>query len=70
MKQIEMLYSDVSFGTQEYGFIPRGKKNRNAEDACDSEDLRYARHLRSQGIDARVANGYVTLFVNGWDNNA
>ena len=66
MKQIEMLFSDVSFGTHEYGFIPRGKKNRDASDACDSEDVRYMKHLRAQGVEARVANGYVTLYVNGW----
>lgn len=56
MKKIEMLFSDVSFGTQEYGFIPRGK-NRDE----DSEDVRYSRHLRSLGIVAKVANGYVFI---------
>jgi hypothetical protein len=55
--KIEMLFSDLEIGTQEYGFIKRGNDE-------DEDDFRYQRFLRKtyQNLkNARVANGYVFL---------
>ena len=57
MRIIHLLFSDVSFGTHEYGFIPR----KSGEDP-DDEDRRYQRHLKSQGLDTRVWDGKVKIF--------
>ena len=55
-RKIELLFSDVSFGTEEFGFIPRLRSFNP-----DKEDLSYVKYLKSKGVDARVANGYVWL---------
>lgn len=57
MKVIFLLYSDNQIGTHEYGFIPR----KGGEDP-DDEDRRYQRHLRAQGINARVYDAKVKIF--------
>ena len=60
--KIEMTFSDVEFGTKEYGYIPRKRaKGVDDDDACLSEDSRYRKHLASQGVEARVFDGYVWL---------
>ena len=61
MKKIELLFSDVSFGTHEFGFLPRKLARGDAEDAGDSEDARYRKHLAGMGIEARVVGGVVRL---------
>lgn len=58
MKNIDLLFSDVSFGTHEYGFLPR----KDAQDP-DDEDMRYQRHLKAKGISARVWNGQVQILA-------
>jgi hypothetical protein len=55
MKKIELLFSDVSFGTHEFGFLPRKLG------PGDSEDARYRKHLARMGIEARVVGGVVRL---------
>lgn len=57
MKIVDLLYSDNQVGTHEYGFIPR----KSGEDP-DNEDLRYQRHLKAQGHEARVWDGKVKIF--------
>lgn len=57
MKVIHLLFNDSLVGTHEYGFIPR-KEGEEPED----EDRRYERHLRSQGINARVYDAKVKIF--------
>ena len=61
MKTIELLFSDVSFGTHEFGFLSRKLGYADAEDAGDSEDVRYRKYLAGMGIDARVVGGKVHL---------
>lgn len=57
MKIIHLLFSDVSFGTHEYGFIPR----KDLQDP-DDEDARYERHVKKAfGLEARVWDGKVYL---------
>ena len=56
-KIISLLYSDNQVGTHEYGFIPR----KSGEDP-DDEDRRYQRHLKSQGLEARVWDGKAKIF--------
>jgi hypothetical protein len=55
-KIIHLLFSDVSFGTHEYGFI-----RRNSWENADDEDSRYKAHLRAQDVDARVWDGKVMI---------
>jgi hypothetical protein len=57
MKIVDLLYSDNQVGTHEYGFIPR----KSGEDP-DNEDRRYQRHLKEQGLEARVWDGKVKIF--------
>ena len=57
MKIVHLLYSDNRIGTHEYGFVPR----QDGEDP-DDEDRRYQRHLRAQGVEARVWDGKVKIF--------
>ena len=54
-----LLYSDVSYGTEEWGFLPRAKKRPDAEE----EDIRYERFLQQdcRVVGARVVDGYVWL---------
>lgn len=60
IKKIPLLFSDVSFGTDEYGFIPRKMSSScDAEDIAEAEDFAYQRHLKAQGIRARVVEGTV-----------
>lgn len=58
MKIIPLLFSDLSYGTQEYGFLVR-KPGQDGDD----EDARYQRHLKVQGIEARVWDGKVKVVV-------
>lgn len=60
MKIIYLLFSDVTFGTHEYGFIPR----KVVQDP-DDDDARYERHLKFKGINARVYDGKVKLLEPG-----
>ena len=61
MKKIDLLFSDVTFGTYEFGFIARNRGRGDAEDLGDSEDSRYRKHLAAQGIEARVVGGRISL---------
>lgn len=54
MRVIDMLFSDVTFGTKEFGYIAR----REDEDP-DDEDARYERHLKQRGVPASVLHGRV-----------
>lgn len=54
-RKIEILFSDISLGTEEYGFIPRRKDP-------DVEDMAYQRHLRKnfpEMAEAKVRDGYI-----------
>lgn len=54
-KKIPLLFSDVDFGTIEYGFLPKG-------DHGDDDDIAYQRYLHKKFPElkeARVANGYI-----------
>ena len=64
MRTINLLFSDTDFGTREWGFIPRKLDPRNPEDASDSEDVRYQRHLARLGISARVVGGVIRIPYN------
>lgn len=55
-KKIEMTFSDESYGTEEYGYLPR-RKDRDA----DKENVAYQRYLLNVGIRAAVCDGYVWL---------
>lgn len=57
-KKIEMTFSDESYGTHEYGYLPR-RADRDPEE----EDLAYRRHLLNMNIRAAVFDGYVWLKV-------
>jgi len=61
MKTIDLLFSDVSFGTHEFGFLPRKLGRGDVEDVADSEDSRYRKHLAGMGIEARVVGGKVRI---------
>ncbi len=56
-KRVDLLFSELDFGTYEWGFIKR--------DGCrdeDEEDTRYQRHMKEKhGIDVKCANGYMYL---------
>jgi len=58
MKIIPLLFSDLSYGTHEYGFLVR-KQGQDSDD----EDSRYQRHLKNQGVEARVWDGKVKIVV-------
>lgn len=64
MRTINLLFSDTDFGTHEWGFIPRKPDPYNPEDASDSEDFRYQRHLARLGISARVVGGVIRVPCN------
>ena len=49
MRKIPLLFSDSTFGTEEFGFI----STLPGEDPDDA-DRRYEKHLRDQGVPARV----------------
>ena len=61
MKTIDMLFSDVRFGTHEFGFLPRKLSPDSPENAGDSEDTRYRKHLAANGITARVVGGRIYI---------
>jgi hypothetical protein len=42
-RKIELLFSDVSFGCDEFGYIPKPKRTDP-----DDHDTAYARHVRKQ----------------------
>lgn len=55
-RKIEILFSDISLGTEEYGFIPRSGYGP------DVEDMAYQRHLRKnfpEMAEAKVRDGYI-----------
>lgn len=54
--RIPILFSDVSYGTIEYGFIPR-----SGNSDPDDEDAVYERHLVARGVPARVVDGVVIV---------
>lgn len=58
MKTIPLLFSDLSYGTHEYGFLVR-KPTQDSDD----EDARYQMHLKNQGVEARVVDGKVRIVV-------
>jgi hypothetical protein len=58
MKIIPLLFSDLSYGTHEYGFLVR----KPAQDS-DDEDAHYQRHLKNQGVEARVWDGKVKIVI-------
>lgn len=45
-QKINLLFSDVSFGCEEYGFLPRPNRGKRSEDS-ESEDSLCQRYLRS-----------------------
>lgn len=49
MRKIPLQFSDIDFGTEEFGFIPV----EPGEDPDDA-DRRYERHLAAQGVTAQV----------------
>ena len=49
MRKIPLQFSDIDFGTEEFGYIP----NIEGEDPDDA-DTRYIQHLSKQGIRARI----------------
>jgi hypothetical protein len=51
-----MMFSDIDFGTEEYGYLPTIPN----EDP-DDQDMRYQRHLKKMGISATVRDGYVAI---------
>ena len=51
-RTIPLLFSDISFGTEEFGFIPR--RPSGSAWAEDGEDTRYRKFLASKGVVARV----------------
>lgn len=59
--RVHLLFSDHSFGTKEWGFIPRLRD-------ADDEDMAYARHLRQLGVAARVVGGVVRVMHTDCDN--
>lgn len=56
---VQMIYSDLTFGTQEWGFLPRSKVLECAEDRAEREDKRYEAYLKSLSIDARIVEGTI-----------
>ena len=59
--RVALLFSDETFGTREWGFIPR------LSDA-DDEDMAYTRHLRRLGVAGRVVRGVVRVMHDDCDN--
>lgn len=59
--RVPLLFSDETFGTHEWGFIPR------LQDP-DDEDLAYTRHLRRLGVDGRVVEGIARVMHEECDN--
>lgn len=62
--RIPLVFSDVDFGTEEFGFIPHPRKRRSAssEEDSESQDAAYAAHLKKLGVAAKVdPKGYVVL---------
>lgn len=55
-KKIPLLFSDVSYGTHEYGFLPR-------KGSPDAEDVAYIRHINKThpSLQVKCCDGY--LFV-------
>jgi hypothetical protein len=68
-RTIELLFSDVSFGTEEFGFLPRTLEDDPGGDGdfekCEAEDDRYHEHLMShavaRGLHPRVYDGHVIV---------
>jgi len=61
--RVPLLFSDETFGTHEWGFIPR----LPGADP-DDEDRAYGRHLRGLGLDARVVEGIARVMHEDCDN--
>lgn len=57
-RKITLVYSDVDFGCDEFGYI-----QRNSSEDPDEEDLRYERHVedRTDQYPVRVVAGH--LFI-------
>ena len=58
-----LLFSDETFGTNEWGFITRWPGM-----CSDDEDVLYQRHLRGMGVIARVVEGEVKVMHDDCDN--
>lgn len=59
--RVPLLFSDETFGTEKWGFIPR------LPDA-DDEDMAYTRHLRRLGVAAQIVGGVVRVMHDDCDN--
>lgn len=57
--KIELKFSDIDFGCDEYGFIPRPEVDLIAEDQAEAEDRRYMRYLKARGVKANVVDGMI-----------
>ena len=61
-RRIELSSSDLRFGCQEFGFIPRLQAHETSPGyETDDEELAYERHLKELGVRARVIEG--TIYV-------
>jgi len=55
MKKIELRFSDLEVGTDEYGYI-----TRIPDEDPDDEDLRYGAYVtKTHGVKARCVLGYL-----------
>ena len=61
--RVALLFSDETFGTNEWGFITRWPGM-----CSDDEDVLYQRHLRGMGVIARVVEGEVKVMHDDCDN--
>jgi hypothetical protein len=57
MKIVEMLFSDITYGTEEYGFIPRRQTKHGGFEEPETEDHRYWLHLKGRGIPVSKVHG-------------
>lgn len=55
-KRIDLMFSDIDYGCDEYGFLPKARMMDP-----DDEDERYEKWLKKRGIDARVVDGVITV---------
>ena len=61
--RVALLFSDETFGTNEWGFITRWPGM-----CSDDEDGLYQRHLRGMCVIARVVEGEVKVMHDDCDN--
>ncbi len=59
-RRIDLLFSDITFGCEEFGFIPRVTPEETSPGyENDDEDLKYQRYLKTKGVKARVVLGTI-----------